>query len=288
MYAITGITGQVGGVVARALLGAGRPVRAVVRDARKGTAWEARGCELALAELNDAPALTAALAAAEGVFVLLPSSFDPTPGFPETRAIVATLRSALAAARPDRVVCVSTIGAQAKQPSLLTQLGIMEEVLGTLPMPITFLRPAWFMENAAWDIAPARAGGVVPSFLQPLDKRFPMVATADVGSVAAELLQQTWNGRRIVELEGPRRISPNGIAAALSEILGRPVRMEAVPRATWSERFRLQGMKDPTPRMQMLDGFNQGWIEFEGGEAQSRKGQVELGTVLRALVDRAA
>jgi NAD(P)H dehydrogenase (quinone) len=36
----------------------------------------------------------------------------------------------------------------------------------------------------------------------------------------------------------------------------------------------------------MLDGFNEGWIEFETGEASSRKGTVELDTVLRALVQR--
>jgi NAD(P)H dehydrogenase (quinone) len=32
MYAITGITGKVGGTVARTLLAGGKPVRAVVRD----------------------------------------------------------------------------------------------------------------------------------------------------------------------------------------------------------------------------------------------------------------
>ena len=40
MFVITGITGNVGGEVARNLLAAGRPVRAVVRDLRKGEAWQ--------------------------------------------------------------------------------------------------------------------------------------------------------------------------------------------------------------------------------------------------------
>jgi uncharacterized protein YbjT (DUF2867 family) len=39
MYAITGITGKVGGAVARTLLAAGQPVRAVVRDAAKARSW---------------------------------------------------------------------------------------------------------------------------------------------------------------------------------------------------------------------------------------------------------
>jgi uncharacterized protein YbjT (DUF2867 family) len=56
------------------------------------------------------------------------------------------------------------------------------------------------MENAAWDLASARDTGVIPSFLQPLERRIPMVATADVGRVAAELLQERWQGHRVVEL----------------------------------------------------------------------------------------
>jgi NAD(P)H dehydrogenase (quinone) len=42
------------------------------------------------------------------------------------------------------------------------------------------------------------------------------------------------------------------------------------------------------PRVQMLDGFNQGWIEFEGGEAGSVKGDVALETVLQGLVKSSA
>jgi NAD(P)H dehydrogenase (quinone) len=65
------------------------------------------------------------------------------------------------------------------------------------------------------------------------------------------------------------------------------VRMEAVPRATWESLFKSQGMKNPTPRIQMLDGFNEGWIEFENAEAGSRKGSVEIESVLKTLIDSA-
>lgn len=282
MYAITGITGKVGGAVAHALLNAGLPVRAVLRDGEKGKAWAARGCQLALADMADATALTAAFRDVEGVFLLFPPLFDPAPGFPEVRATIAALKTALETARPGKIVCLSTIGAQATQPNLLNQLGIAEQQLSALPLPITFLRAAWFMENAAWDVAPARDSGIVPSFLQPLDKPVPMVATADIGSLAATLLQQSWTGRRIVELEGPRRVSPNDIAAAFAKILNHPVRMDAVPRERWEAIFTAQGMTNPTPRAQMLDGFNQGWITFE--TAAPLKGQTELKSVLRVMV----
>ena len=285
MYAITGITGKVGGAVARTLLKAGCDVRAVVRDPQKGAVWKDLGCGVAVAAMEDAVALAAAFEGAGGVFVLLPPVFDPAPDFRETRATVAALQRALQVARPENVVCLSTIGAQAKRENLLTQLSLLEQSLGELPIPITFLRPAWFMENCSWDVAPARDTGVISSFLQPLDKQFPMVATADVGAVAAELLQENWTGRRVVELEGPARVSPNDIAATFAEVFGHPVRAQTVPRQDWEQLFRSQGMKHPAPRIQMLDGFNQGWIDFEQSESKRRKGRVGLKEVLRKLAD---
>jgi NAD(P)H dehydrogenase (quinone) len=288
MYAITGITGKVGGAAARALLADGQPVRAVVRDAGRAQAWAERGCEVAAANMDDAGSLSAAFEGATGVFILPPSEFDPLPGFPEARAVIDAVKTALESAHPGKVICLSTIGAQATQSNLLTQRTLMEQALSELPMPVAFLRPGWFMENAAWDVGPARDEGIVHSFLQPLDKAVPMVATADVGRVAAQLLQETWSGKRVVELEGPQRVSPNDLASAFAKILGRPVRAEAVPRETWGALFRAQGMKDPTPRIRMLDGFNERWIDFEGDEATVIKGRVELETVLRGLVSQAS
>ena len=60
MYAITGITGKVGGALARALLADRRPVRAVIRDIEKGRFWASQGCEIARAEMQDPASLTAA------------------------------------------------------------------------------------------------------------------------------------------------------------------------------------------------------------------------------------
>ena len=286
MFAITGVTGNVGGEVTRSLLAAGRPVRAVMRDVRQGEAWAKRGCDLAGADINDAGSLTTAFKGSEGVFVMVPSNFDPSPDFREARTTAATLSLALDRTRPGKVVYLSTIGAQATHSNLLSQHSIIEQALRKLSLPVTFLRPGWFMENSAWDVAPAK-NGVIPSFLQPLDKPVPMVATADIGRTAAELLQETWSGHRVVELEGPQRVTPNEVASTFAHLLGRPVRVEAVARDTWESLFKSQGMRNPTPRMQMLDGFNEGWIEFEGGEVGSRKGNVRLQTLLHALIERA-
>lgn len=160
---------------------------------------------------------------------------------------------------------------------------LMENTLRELPLPVTFLRPGWFMENAAWDVASARDEGILHSYLQPLDKPVPMVATFDVGRVAAGLLLESREGVRVVELEGPYRVTPNDIARAFARILGRSVQAIGVPRETWEALFRAQGMKYPMPRIRMLDGFNEGWIDFSG-RVPTLKGEVELETVLRGLV----
>ncbi|WP_018898152.1 NmrA family NAD(P)-binding protein [Rhizobium sp. 2MFCol3.1] len=282
MFAITGVTGQVGGIVAAQLLQTGLPVRAILRNAEKGRAWREKGAELALAEMTDADALTAAFAGAEGVFLLIPPTFDPTPGYPEVRAVIAALKTALLRARPERVVCLSTIGAQAEEPNLLSQLGLVEQELSTLPLPITFLRAAWFMENAAWDLAAAREAGVIASFLQPLDQAYPMVSVADVGERAASLLRESWTGKRIVELQGPEKVTPADIAATFSKVLGKPVSAEIVARDGWEELFKGQGMRNPIPRIRMIDGFNEGWIRFEG---QPERGSTTLETAIRRLVE---
>jgi uncharacterized protein YbjT (DUF2867 family) len=286
IYVVTGITGQVGSAVARTLLAAHLPVRGVVRDAAKAAAWAQQGCEIAIAEMSDAVALAKAFQGTQGVFILPPPCFDPAPDFDEARALAATLKTALESARPGRVVYLSTIGAQSDRPNLLSQHSIVEAVLRTVDLPITFLRPAWFMENCAWDVAPAMATGMIPSFLQPLDRPFPMVATADIGRVAAELLQERWTGRRNVELEGPERVTPLQIAAKFAQALGRPVQVEIVPRGRWKDRFKAEGMKNPQPRIAMLDGFNEGWIEFEARQSGARKGEVFIGAVIEGLVKR--
>jgi len=282
MYAITGITGQVGGALARGLLAEGLPVRAVLRDATKAATWKERGCDIALAKMDDAASLTSAFKGA-GVFILPPSEFDPEPGFPEAKCVITAAKSALMAARPGKVVCLSTIGADAPHENLLTQRTLMEASLREIGLPVTFLRPGWFMENALWDIPSAREG-VLQSFLQPADKPFPMVATQDVGRVAATLLREDWPGTRVVELEGPARISPDDLARVFATVLKRPVQVETVPRESWEQLFLSQGMRNPLPRIRMLDGFNEGWIEFSEHGRAARKGSTALESVIAELV----
>ena len=44
-------------------------------------------------------------------------------------------------------------------------------------------------------------------------------------------------------------------------------------------------MRNPTPRMRILDGFNEGWIEFGKGETGSRQGEVVKTLLLVTLIE---
>lgn len=286
MYTVMGITGQVGGAVARTLLAGRRQVRGVVRNPAKAADWARRGVSLATADQADVMALAAALGGTEGAFVMLPPMFTPSADFAEARALIAALHAALATASVPRVVSLSTIGAQHETGTgILKGLYLMEQAFGALPMPVAFVRAAWFMENAAWDLPLASDQGELASHLQPLDKQFPMVSTEDVGRVAAEVLAgPAWAGRRVVELEGPRRYSPQDVASALSQVVRRPVRPRAVPRDQWEPAFRAQGAPAAAAalRAEMLDAFNAGHVDFAGASEHVR-GRVSLNEAVAAL-----
>lgn len=85
-------------------------------------------------------------------------------------------------------------------------------------------------------------------------------------------------------MEGPARITPNDLARAFAMVLKRPVQVKTVPRESWERIFRTQGARNPLPRIQMLDGFNEGWIEFNEHGRLAVKGNTALESVITELV----
>ena len=72
VFVIFGATGHVGRVSATALRRAGRKVRAVVRHEKQGEPLAAIGCEVAVADLNDAASVARAIDGAHAVQMLCP------------------------------------------------------------------------------------------------------------------------------------------------------------------------------------------------------------------------
>jgi NAD(P)H dehydrogenase (quinone) len=169
---------------------------------------------------------------------------------------------------------------------LITSSHLLEETLGNLAFSHAFLRPGWFLENSAGDLASARNEGKIRFQLYPLDRKFPLVATADIGKVGAETLTQSWTGIRHIEVGGPKGYSPFDIADAFAEAIGRPVEAIAVPRAEWETLWVSQGMPEgrTAPRAEMVDGFNSGWIHFGVPGTEHVDGATPLRAVIAQLV----
>ena len=274
MFFVSGITGKVGGAAARKLLEDGRTVRTLARDPQKAAEWLQKGVEVRRGDFKDAAALASALGGVEGAFLMMPPVLAPAPGFPEAKAIISSFREALRQALPPRLVLLSSVGSQQSSGvGLITTTHLMEEALKELPFPTAIIRAGSFLENYVGGLGAAAATGLYYSFFEPVNRAFPMIATADIGKEIARLMIDGWSGRKIVELGSP--VSPDDLARAMGEVLGRPVKAQAIPREQWAANLERFGMTPGTtgPYEEMLDGFNSGWIGFgvPGSEAVAGK-----------------
>jgi NAD(P)H dehydrogenase (quinone) len=127
------------------------------------------------------------------------------------------------------------------------------------------------------------AQGVLPSFL-PKDFAFDMIATADIGRVAAELLLEGTAAPGVVELGGPAR-SMADAAAALSAIVGRPIAVHEAPLEAMAATLTGFGMPKDLAAMyqEMMGAVLRGHVAFEGGHRRVQ-GTTPLATVLQGLV----
>jgi NAD(P)H dehydrogenase (quinone) len=266
MFTVMGITGNVGGAVAENLLAAGKTVRGVVRDPEKAKAWADRGVELVQSAYDNAGALARAFAGAEGVFAMIPPDFAPAPGLPDQKRTIAAIQEALEQARPGKAVFLSSIGSE--QPSglgLITSTHLMEEAMRTLPIPVAYIRAGSFMENWLGALDLIAATGEMPFFYAPLERKFPLVATRDIGLAGAKVLRESWKGVRVLEVNGPEGGTDlHETAAAFGRVLGRQVKAVQLPEAAWQNALVAMGM--PADRtglyMEMVKSFNSGWIHF--------------------------
>jgi uncharacterized protein YbjT (DUF2867 family) len=261
MFFIAGITGQVGGAATHRLLEEGRQVVALARDPRKAAALANKGVEVRQGDLNDPAAVADALKGVDAAFLMMPPTL-PTPGYPEAKATVASYAEALRRSPPPRLVVLSSFGSEkASGLGNITSTQLLEQALANASFPVAFIRPGSFMENYGYALHQAEATGAFDILLDPVDRAVPMTATIDIGAMVAALLTGTWTGRKVVELGD--RYSPNDLARALSDMLGRNVVARSTPREHWATSLGYMGVPEASIPFyeEMMDGINAGWID---------------------------
>jgi len=233
---VFGVTGRTGAAAADALLRSGQPVRVVVRDPAQGRPWAERGAEVAVADLTDLASMVRALSQVQGAYVVSPQHYHREDLF-ERADLIATItaRAAVAADVP-RLVALSSVGADREsETGWIGMNRLFEQRLGASGVPTTFLRAAYFMENWMPMVGHAMRSGALPTFLAPAQRPIPMVATVDVGSAAAALLQEARKGTGVVTLSGPQDYAPNDVAAIISAALRKPVDVAVLPETEWTQ-----------------------------------------------------
>ena len=264
MYIVSGATGHTGSVVAKTLLAKGLPVRVIVRSREKGASFAELGAEVAVADLQDADALTEALSGGKVLYLINPPNYQSEDQFIELEKVIAAFQTAIENSKLEKIVALSSIGSQLSSGTgnILTTYKL-EKAFENSAIPITFIRAGSFMENWNGVLETAKTAGVLPSFFQPLDRQVPQVAAADIGRVAAESMQEKTTGKEIKELAG-FWASPAETAEAVGKVLGREVKAVAVPEDQFVEIAKnYNSPKNAESMAEMFNGFNSGRIKFE-------------------------
>ena len=285
MFAIAGVTGHTGRVAAETLLGCQQKVRVIVRDAKQGEPWKARGAEVAVASLTDHTALTQALTGVQGAYLLLPGSLVIEDLPAAQRAMVEAMSQAVRKSGLPHLVLLSSVGAElAEGTGPVRGLHHAEVTLTKASKHATFLRPGYFLENFA-AVLPATQGGVLPTFLAP-GKPLPMAATADIGRIAAECLLEPATGTRVVEIGHSPEHTPEDIATAVSEVLGRTITLQPGPLEGVVPAFTAMGIPKATAELyrEMLSALNAGRMRHQGPPAIRRFCQLGPVDVMRSLL----
>ena len=236
-YVVLGATGGQGGAVVDALLEAGKPVRAVVRDAVSGRAKALadRGVELVVGDMVSGSGLDTAFSGVEGAFAFT------TPFETGVDAEIAQGTAILSAAKQSSVPylvfsSVASANRHTGVPHFDSKYEV-EKMLGDSGIPHTIVGPTYFYDNLLGG-ADALAAGLLP-IAMPTDKSLQQLSRRDLGRFVAALFDdpaQHTDQRFDIASDAP---TPDQMAASLSEVLGKPVHAEAYdPERISSEDMR--------------------------------------------------
>ena len=286
MYVVFGATGNTGHVVADTLLARGQKVRVVARDPAKVEALRAKGAEVVKGDVLDPASLAPALAGATGAYFLVPPDAASDDLVGRGRRIVDGYVAALRKSPVAHAAVLSSVAAQHEKgtgPIVITHYAEAEfaKVSGTA---FTFVRAAYFMENILANAHPMKADGVLPVFGGGEGFPFPMVATRDIGEVAAEALLAGTKENAWIELSGPKEYSMNDAAAIAGKLLGREVKTAVLPSDAMVPTLTQFGLSTNVAGLyrEMTEGLGKGLVAFEG-KGRAVRGKVGLEQVLAAL-----
>jgi uncharacterized protein YbjT (DUF2867 family) len=211
-------------VVAEKLLARGEKVRVIGREAKRLERFSQKRAERFVADVTDAVALTKAYSGAKAVYVIIPPAMSASDFRALQERVSDALASAIEKAGVTYAVVLSSIGAdKADKTGPVVGLHNLEKKLDRIAtLNALYLRAGYFMENILPQAGVIRTFGILGGPVRA-DLPLPMIATRDIGAVAAEaLLRLDFQGKKTRELRGPRDASYAEAAKIIGNAIGKP------------------------------------------------------------------
>ena len=224
MHVVLGASGNTGHVVAKNLLARQQKVRVVGRNAAHLQPHAAQGAEIFIGDATDAAALTKAFQNADTAYVMIPPNLTSNDPLAYSERVSDAIAAALKNSGVKNVVALSSIGAdKSKGTGPVVGLYKLEQKLNQIDgANVLFLRAGYFMENTLPQVGAISKMGFAVGPVRP-DLKLPMIATRDIGAVAADaLLNLTFHGKQTQELLGQRDITYTEVAAIIGKAVGKP------------------------------------------------------------------
>ena len=232
-FLVTGATGETGRYTVQRLLEKGHAVRALVhKEDERSEALRGTGAEVVVGDLlehDDAIRATAGTSAAYFCYPVRPGLIQATAYFAD-----AAKRAGLKA-----VVNLSQISAREDSKSHAARdHWIAERVLDLSGVPVVHLRPTFFAQWLLYRFS--RATIVEDGIIDlPYDegRHAPIAAEDQARLIAAILAEPTAHLGKTYTLHGPTELGQAGIAAAVSEVLGRKISYRPLTIPQYHERL---------------------------------------------------
>ncbi len=220
---LTGSLGNISKPLAVELLQKGHSVTVISSNPDKQKEIETLGASAAIGSIKDVDFLAAIFNGGDAVYCMVPPADNEEPDRRIFYSRIATnYVAAIKESRIKRIIHLSTFGADLdKGTGILLGAYDAENIFNQLKnVNITHIRPTYFYYNLNNFIKMIKYQGVINANYGG-DRRFPMVAPADIADAIAEEIQKIHSENKIKYVSSDER-SGNEIATVLGRAIGKP------------------------------------------------------------------
>ena len=256
MILVTGAAGKTGKAIVRQLAAQAKLVRAWVRREEQISALRDLGAkEVVVGDIINALTYQQAVQDTSAIYHICPNMhlYEVEIG---QKAIAAAK-----AAKVERFVYHSVLHPQTQKMAHHWHKLFVEEMLFESSLAITIVQPAAYMQNIFGSWSSIMNEGVyrVP---YPVDTRLSIVDLEDVAATAVIVLTQPGHSHATYELAGPHSLSPQEMAAMLSQALDRFIQAEQITIQQWRAQAANMSQYAMTTLSQMFAYY--GRYHFQG------------------------